>query len=160
MTWDEHNLADLLVSRWPDALGLSCDERGRVHGHPVAWRLWTRMPGKPKAPPIVVCVDLAHVVGDRCVAFTDVEVAMLFAASEEGHCDAERLVEIARARQTAMGEARVSRLRWLDVCELAGVRWQDALVRSRRSLGVALAALGLEAVRVEARGERAEARAA
>lgn len=158
--WHECTLAELVVARWPDALGLSVDANGRLHGHPVAWRLWTRMPSKPKAPPIVVCVELAHVVGDRCVAFTDVEAGMLFAASEEGHCDAERLVELARVRQAAMGESRVVRLRWGDVCELAGVTWTDALVRSPRSLGVALAALGLEAVRIEARGERTEARAA
>lgn len=149
--WHECTLADVLVAPWPAALGLSLDARGRVHGHPVAWRLWTRMPNKPKAPPIVVCVDLRLVVGDRCVAFTDVEAGMLFALTEEGHCDAERLFAIARERHAAMGESRVRPLRWLELCELAGVTWTDALERSKCSLGVALARLGLEAVRLEVR---------
>lgn len=162
MSWDEYNLADLLVTRWPDALGVARDANGKLHGYPVPWRLWTRMPSRPKAPPIAIARRVDDLVGERCVAFGDVEAALLFVASEEGHCDQERLIAIARERQAAMGERRVRPLRWLDLCELAGVDpWQVA-ARSRRSLGVALAVLGLEAVRLEVRAAdgRAETRVA
>lgn len=151
-TWHECTLADALVAPWSTLLGVALDARGRVVGHPVAWRLWTRMPSRPKAPPVVICTDLAHVTGDRCVAFTDVEATLVLAALTEGGLDAERFVEIARARQVAMAEGRVRPLRWLDVCELAGVDPWGVPRPSTMSLGAALAKLGLEAVRIETLG--------
>lgn len=96
--------------------------------------------------------QIAHVTGDRCVALTDVEATLVLAALTEGGLDAERFVEIARARQVAMAEGRVRALRWLDVCELAGVDPWGVPRPSTMSLGVALAKLGLEAVRIETLG--------
>lgn len=152
--WEECSLADSLVASWPTTLGVS-QWGGKLIGHPVPWRLWARFPSHPKAPPIVVTRSLDDVRGERCVALTDVEASLVFAALDEGAMTQERFVELVRARQVAMGEQRVRPLRWLDVCELAGVDpWRVVareLEKGRTSLGVALARLGLEAVRLEVR---------
>lgn len=149
--WQECSLADSLVSAWSTTLGVSM-WRGHVVGHPVAWRLWLRMPAKPKAPPIVVVRHREDAHGDRCVALTDVEMTLVLAALEEGHCGPERFVELLRARQADMSEGRVRAIRWDDVCELAGVDPWRVAARARTSLGASLAQLGLEAVRIEVSG--------
>jgi len=148
-TWEECTLADALVAPWPVVLGVHRAESGKVTGHPVPWRLWLSVPSKPKAPPIVITPRLALIAGARCVAFTDVEASLMCAAVEAGAFDAERLVELARQRQTEQLESRVRPFRWLDACDLAGVDPWAVARNAKLSLGRVLAALGCEAVRLE-----------
>lgn len=151
-TWEECSLADSLVVSWPTTLGV-VRWNERVVVHPVPWRLWLRMPARPKAPPVVVTRRAEDVHGERCVVLTDIEMTLVLAALEEGHCGPERFVDVLRARQTEMAERRVRPLRWSDVCELGGVDpWKVVAGPKCMSLGVALAKLGLEAVRIEVRG--------
>ena len=163
-TWHECTLADLLARPWRETLFAHVDgERERAYPHPAPWRLWCTYAPKPSAPPIVVVTSLSLVSGERCAAFLDVEVAMLFVAAEDGGADARLLADLARARRAKLeagGEPK--RLVWGDVCAHSDARWQRRAARSQRSLGVALASVGLAAVRVEVQGadERSEARAA
>lgn len=151
-TWEECSLTDSLVVSWPTTLGVSRWNE-RIVGHPVPWRLWLRMPARPKAPPVAVVRRAEDVHGERCVVLTDVEMTLVLAALEETHCSSERFVELLRKRQTEMAERRVRALRWSDVCELGGVDpWKVVARPNHMSLGAALAKLELEAVRIEVRG--------
>lgn len=135
-------LDELLASPWRQALGVWRDRDGYT-SHVTGWR-WTLQGAASERGGLVVSNDRLE-LGGRAV-ISDLELARCLAAVELGRLDQLGLARLLRRRQSS-GQA----IGWVDASGLPGAVEESDRAGLTTTLGDALAALGLQLVRVEVR---------